>query len=163
MSLLPTPTVVDMGKDKTPEEYAEWVRDLAARHGNNGHGRSLSVEVRLLPTPTANRGRNATAGRSPGAVYKPGVTLLDVAYADRWDEYGPAIQRWAEVVGRPPPEPVDDEGRLAAPFVEWMLGWPDGWTVGSRVQRIRQCGNGVVPQQAVHAYRALLHRADSFT
>jgi site-specific DNA-cytosine methylase len=34
-------------------------------------------------------------------------------------------------------------------FVEWMLGFPDGWTEGvSRTQRLRMLGNSVQVQVA---------------
>lgn len=53
--LLPTPTVTDMGRNKTPEEWDSWTAAMRRRHGNgNGHGASLEIEAqRLLPTPTA--------------------------------------------------------------------------------------------------------------
>ncbi len=35
------------------------------------------------------------------------------------------------------------------PFVEWMLGFPEGWTEGEkRPQRLRLLGNSVQPQVA---------------
>ena len=37
-------------------------------------------------------------------------------------------------------------------FVEWMMGFPAGWTDGiSRTQRLKMLGNAVVPQQAALA------------
>ena len=49
---LPTPVVNDMGAGKTVEEWDTWTDEMKAKHGNsNGHGPSLSIEVkRLLPT-----------------------------------------------------------------------------------------------------------------
>jgi len=45
-SLLPTPTVVDMGANKTPDEWADWTGSMRERHGNgNGHGASLTQEA----------------------------------------------------------------------------------------------------------------------
>lgn len=45
-------------------------------------------------------------------------------------------------------------------LVEWMMGLPDGWITGvpglTRTQQIKLGGNGVVPRQAVAAYRYLL-------
>ena len=79
---------------------------------------------------------------------------------DTFHRYAPAIARWQHVTGRPAPEPTDDDGQLAAPFVEWMMGWPADWTHGTRAQRLAQCGNGVVPQQAAHAYRQLIDRLE---
>lgn len=43
---LPTPTVVDMGNNKTIEEWEDWTRRMKQRHGNgNGHGPSLNIEA----------------------------------------------------------------------------------------------------------------------
>jgi DNA (cytosine-5)-methyltransferase 1 len=42
-----------------------------------------------------------------------------------------------------------------------MMGWPAGWTAGRGLDnnaRLKLCGNGVVPQQAIVAYRLLLPR-----
>lgn len=58
--LLPTPTVVDMGANKTPQEWDEWTGAMRDRHGNgNGHGASLTQEaLALLPTPKATNNEN---------------------------------------------------------------------------------------------------------
>lgn len=60
ISLLPTPTVNDMGASYTPDEWDAWTAKMKAAHGNgNGHGKSLSIEAqRLLPTPTASLSGN---------------------------------------------------------------------------------------------------------
>lgn len=72
-----------------------------------------------------------------------------------WGKYESAIDRWATVVG-PPPEPTDDRGRLAVPFVEWMMGYPAGWVDGiSRTQQLKCLGNAVVPLQAKRAFEIL--------
>lgn len=71
--------------------------------------------------------------------------------------YGPAVARWADVIGRPAPEPLNS-GRLSPAFVEWMMGLPAGWVTGlghSRTQQLKMLGNGVVPQQAAHAITTL--------
>lgn len=51
--LLPTPTVVDLGNNKTVDEWDAWTDEQRTKHGNgNGHGASLSIEAqKLLPTP----------------------------------------------------------------------------------------------------------------
>lgn len=57
---------------------------------------------------------------------------------------------------RPAPHPVDDKGRLAPSFVEWMQGFPIGWTEGmTRTQALKALGNAVVPQQAALALSML--------
>jgi hypothetical protein len=52
-ALLPTPTVMDMGANYTPEQWAAWKAEQKAAHRNgNGHGASLTQEaISLLPTP----------------------------------------------------------------------------------------------------------------
>ena len=79
--------------------------------------------------------------------------------ATDWGDKTPAIRRWESILGRPAPPPLDDRGRLNAPFVEWMMGWPEGHTNAlSRNKALKVLGNGVVPQQAVAAYTQLLAR-----
>ena len=76
-----------------------------------------------------------------------------------WGDYGPAIERHAIVVGRWPPSPVDDGGRLSPAFVEWMMMLPEGWVTGvveRRSSALRILGNGVVPPQASYAIGELL-------
>lgn len=157
VALLPTPRATDGSKG-----------------GPNQRGSSgdlmLPSAVTLLPTPTVadSRGsRNATAGRRDDASenWSPGWSLSDVAYADRWGEYAPAIARWEHVLGRPAPDPTEPgskgQPRLAARFAEWFMGWPDGWVTAvpglTRNDQLRIIGNGVVPQQAAHALRLLLN------
>ena len=69
MHLLPTPTVVDMGNNKTPEEWDAWTARMKTEHGNgNGHGPSLNVAVqRLLPTPTT-ADSTGSGGSTPADV-----------------------------------------------------------------------------------------------
>jgi DNA (cytosine-5)-methyltransferase 1 len=77
----------------------------------------------------------------------------------RWGDYSAAVARWERLLGRGAPDPTDARGRLSPPFVEWLMGWPQGHVDGlSRSQALKVLGNGVVPQQAVHAYRQLLAR-----
>jgi len=53
-ALLPTPTVMDMGSNYTPEEWEAWkLKQKEAHRNGNGHGASLTQEaISLLPTPT---------------------------------------------------------------------------------------------------------------
>ena len=56
----------------------------------------------------------------------------------------------------PAPHPVDIDGKLDPPFVEWMMGLPPGWTEGmNRTQALKALGNAVVPQQALLALEVL--------
>jgi DNA (cytosine-5)-methyltransferase 1 len=106
---------------------------------------------------------NATANRShvAASTNHSGWTLHDVAYADRWAQYTPAVARWETVTGRLAPEPtvVGKRGgrRLSGRFVEWLMGWPDGWVTDlvDNTAALRLCGNGVVRQQGAAALQML--------
>lgn len=155
LTLLPTPADNDMGGNKTLEWWDEWTSELADRLGNgNGHGKSLSIEARrLFPTPRASDGKGDSAPHGTG-----GPDLRTAV--QQWGEYGPAIERWADVLGRPAPLPVTDAGNLSPYFVEWLMGLPLGWVTDpaiglTRRQQLKALGNGVVPQQAAYALRYL--------
>ena len=137
-----------------------------ARDGGTGpayRGGAADGGVKLLPTPTVNDsrgGRNITANRSAKKdTTSLGWTLTDVAFADRWGDYAPAIARWEHVLGRPAPAQADDKGRLAPRFVEWMMGLRLGHVTAidlARSQQLKILGNGVVWQQAALALTHLL-------
>lgn len=115
----------------------------------------------LLPTPTAtdSRGsRNATSGRKPGSQHHGGTTITDVIFSETWDKYAKAVERWANVIGAPPPEP-SIEGRLNPELPEWMLGYPKGYVTDldiSRTQMLKMLGNAVQPQVATAAVSSML-------
>ncbi|MFJ2828580.1 DNA cytosine methyltransferase [Streptomyces sp. NPDC087263] len=158
VTLLPTPAARD------------WKSGASNLLGTNS--RPLNeVVVNLLPTPTARRyGRNRSA--SPGASSRPSIEYLarDLADDRQWvatngTDYGPAIHRWEQVLGRPAPEPTEPgtkgNRRLSPAFVEWMMGADPGWVTGtdlglSRSDQLKILGNGVVIHQAALAYRTLL-------
>jgi len=133
-SLLPTPTVLDMGSGKTIEQWESWTAAQKAKHKNgNGHGASLSIES------------------------------LKIVETFSWGKYSEVIKRWETILGRPAPAPTRPDGkdgnhRLSPEFTEWMMGLEAGWIteVGiNRTEQIKSCGNGVVPQQAMHALELL--------
>lgn len=75
-----------------------------------------------------------------------------------WGDFRPAIDRWERLTGRTAPEPLD-YSRLSADFVEWMMGFPEGWTAGvGKGARLKALGNAVVPRQGELALRSLLGR-----
>ncbi|HEX3778601.1 MAG TPA: hypothetical protein VHX38_02960 [Pseudonocardiaceae bacterium] len=49
---------------------------------------------------------------------------------------------------------------MSPQFVEWLMGLPAGWVTDvpglARTDQIHLLGNGVVPAQALLAYRAML-------
>lgn len=180
MSLLPTPSA---GNFNDGEELESWLarreRNKAKRINGNGQGMPLAIAVALLPTVTAGdaRGsRNSTATRrAPKATTNTmSNTLSDLAWRGdlndpRWiatdgTDYGPAIRRWEAITGHPAPESTEPgtrgNRRLSPAFAEWMMGLPAGHVTAvpgiPRSAQLHAIGNGVVPQQAVAAYTALL-------
>jgi DNA (cytosine-5)-methyltransferase 1 len=92
------------------------------------------------PDHTGLEGRDPLRGGGERAARSSG--LVD------WGEFAPAIRRWEHVLGRPAPAPTVD-GRLSADFVEWHMGFPEGWTdILTRTERLKALGNAVVPQCA---------------
>lgn len=72
-ALLPTPTVMDMGSNYTPEEWEAWkLKQKEAHRNGNGHGASLTQEALSLLTLEGfserwdNRGDGNNAGASLG-------------------------------------------------------------------------------------------------
>jgi DNA (cytosine-5)-methyltransferase 1 len=152
VALLPTPTARDA---------------IRGRGRQHPEGRPLSEVIALLPTPLAgdSKGtRNATTDRrSPKAsTYTDGWTLGDVAHADRWGEYGPAVRRHEFVTGMPAPEPTEPgtklQPRLAPAFVEWMQGLPAGWVTDhiGRNPALARLGNGIAIPAGAYALPLLL-------
>jgi DNA (cytosine-5)-methyltransferase 1 len=143
--------------------------DLALENG-------LPVPPRLLPTPSVGHIRNNDEpiedylgrrqdyldGKTKGM---PGASL-GVAVRMNWGKYEPAIRRWESVLGRSAPAPTNPDGkegahRLAAEFVEWMMGLPEGWVTDPEIglkrnDQLKALGNGVVPQQAELALQLLI-------
>jgi DNA (cytosine-5)-methyltransferase 1 len=124
-------------------------------------------DVVLLPTPAVNdMGGNKTVewwdawtdeldarlGNSNGHGKSLGIEARRI---EGWEQYQPALERWAAVLGRPaPPHAIPDPKlghRLSPRFAEWMMGLPDGWVSAVPSHQLTMLGNGVVPQQVAAA------------
>ena len=138
----------------------------AAKHGStrdvgsNAHGHNLWDVPHMLPTPRAmTGGGDNTAGQDRPSGHK-GTTNLHGLLQDPktdWGKYAFAIERWEAVLNRPAPDPTDGQGRLNPALVEWMMGYPEGWTEGvSRTGQLKALGNAIVPHQAAAAWGNLL-------
>jgi DNA (cytosine-5)-methyltransferase 1 len=164
------------GTDASGALQRERPREIVGDRGNEdaSHGHSQGREG---PEPTGRCDLSAGCGgatadtRGPGrerSTFLHGGTLggrfaeretwadVDGLGADiEWGEYGPAVERW-EARTRPAPAPVDDKGRLSPRFVEWMMGFPEGWVDGiPRTAQLKALGNAVVPVQAMYALSVL--------
>ncbi|WP_329240298.1 hypothetical protein OG417_39995 [Actinoallomurus sp. NBC_01490] len=91
-----------------------------------------------------------------------GTPIPEPAAEVDWGTYEPAIREWETILGRTAPQPTErgtrGQPRLSARFVEWMMGLPAGWVTDlplTRTAQMRLLGNGVVPQQAIAAFRKL--------
>jgi DNA (cytosine-5)-methyltransferase 1 len=165
VTLLPTPIRTDGqgGVRAVPERRT---------HGGNDHGPRLrDVAVTLIPTP-----READAGGDRGWLTGEGlrdwsreIAVAAAPPAD-WGVYAEAVARWGCMFDREAPAPTQLGPRggfqLAPPFVEWMMGLPQGWVCdvpdlaaranGHRNAALSLLGDGVVPQQGAAAFRYLL-------
>ena len=75
-------------------------------------------------------------------------------------ELGRRFTSRCEMHMQEPPNALDQEVKLNAYFVEYMMGLPKGWVTEtglSRAQQLKMLGNGVVPQQAELALELLLN------
>lgn len=159
-TLLPTPNTGDM-KSAQPAAVRQ-----AKRH-------QVRLGDVLVTTPPEGRGCVQAAADAAGTGLVgstadakrdgPGAQRLgDTPCAFQWGPYEPAVRRWEGITGRSAPAPVElgtrGQRRLAAPFVEWLMGLPAGYIAGLGLPRsgeLRALGNGVVPQQAEEALRWL--------
>jgi hypothetical protein len=156
--LIPTPTTRDY-KDGTAEHERDGVvqTDTVARAIFN------SGEV-LLPTTRTSMANGPTQKEIKAGNPKTRIETEVMLGGTSWGKFEPAIRRWEQILGRPAPLPTKPDGkdgghRLSSAFTEWMIRLPEGWVTGvglTRNEELKACGNGVVPQQAELALRALL-------
>jgi hypothetical protein len=181
MEMLPTPNTMEHREIKTPEQIAE----MKAKSPGGYRNLRESVINELLPTPIVRDYKDGSAAQERDgkvstdtvarAIFNSGEVVQDqVKSADEdyisWGKFEPAIRRWEHVLGRPAPAPTKPDGkdgnhRLAAEFTEWMMGLPIGHVTDpalglTRVEMLKLCGNGVVPQQAKLALEILLDGVD---
>ena len=70
-SLLPTPTVMDMGSSYTPEEWEDWKDEQREKHQNgNGHEASLTQELIGVNTSMPSEGGRLSRGKPPAQQSK---------------------------------------------------------------------------------------------
>lgn len=109
--------------------HMDAVRQTAPRH--------------TVPTPTAS------SSTGPGRSGRAGGTNLQTWAHEGGTPEASAATLWSHLTARPEPPIVDDEDRLNAAYVEWLMGLPTDNAAGlSRCARIRLAGNAVVALQA---------------
>lgn len=151
--LLPTPRASDPANESS--------------HSSAGFRPQLGETARLLPTPVGTDSEASGRVTTTTGVMHSGTSLTDatVRQPSAWGEYGPAIDRWAEVIGRPAPPPTapgpKGNPRLSPLFVEWLMGLPEGHVTDPEIgigrnAQLKALGNGVVPLQGATALANLL-------
>jgi len=139
---LPTPTVSDT--------FTANLKSSQQKPGSM-HSVTLPQAAKMLPTPLAADAENPLTLRNQINVTK--------AIRTNWAQFEPAIRQWEAVLNREAPAPLIEDKKLNPAFTEWMMGLPKGWITEvdiSWTQKIKACGNGVVPQQAKLALTRLI-------
>jgi len=136
-SVLPTPTKSD---------------GMGGPGSQRGGGDNLRTAVTLLPTPT-KRDYKGPESEERHNLSPWGASSAPASHVAQFGRYWRAVDRWERITGRRSPDPLLN-GQLNAHFVEWMMGYDEGWvtSVGRRRPQIRALGNAVVPQQAAAAW-----------
>jgi hypothetical protein len=122
--LLPTPTVIDMGSNYTPDEWEAWKAKQKVNHGNgNGHGASLTQEaISLLPTPATVNGKSTRAmtastdnGRRSGGGQSspPGLEEVTSIISGHWPDHMPPPESLPPATVALLPTPTVQQGRNA--------------------------------------------------
>ncbi len=105
-----------------------WPTPQAADHKNmdTAGQKMLSSEVKLWPTPHANCHTGAgSQGRAGGDNRQTAVKMWPTATARDWRS-GKASEATMQRNSRPLSETVG--GSLNPAWVEWLMGYPEGWT-----------------------------------
>jgi DNA (cytosine-5)-methyltransferase 1 len=162
------PSAAERGRETAanPDSGKSQRRGESGELGSAAPAEPSEGDQRQRPGDAA-RHSGATTANADGLGLQGVRRQQDIGYdADRrggadtaWGDYEPAIRRWEQILGRAAPSPTEPnrngKPRLSPRFEEWMMGLPDGWVTGvpglNREQQMRALGNGVVPQQALHA------------
>ena len=170
VSLFPTPTATN----------TKAVHMRGADKGKARESRSY------LPTPTCQDANQAGSARAKHLTLHRYVTKLYPTPAAR-DYRSPNAKPYAERGGGKKGEQLQNfvGGQLNPDWVEWLMGWPVGWSslapmlavdwptwerepadvprvatgIAARVDRLKCIGNGQVPQCAAEAWLRLFSRA----
>ena len=159
-SMWPTPTCQEV--EHPDAELTETGR-RKSKDGNSSHSLNLADSVKQWPTPTTRDYK----GVPPEGYFRDGELQTDT------------VDRAVHAVSD-----GNTQGQLSPDWVEWLMGWPIGWTrlepieldergwetdpadnpgdiprvatgIKARADRLKAIGNGQVPQAAELAWRIL--------
>ena len=121
--LLPTPLTIAVSTEKAEQTY---FRDLE-RVGSPTWQSVLAVAARKWPTPIASDSRGSSGKPTPGKQVQlvDAVRRVATPTARDWKS-GKASDATMERNSRPLSEQIG--GSLNPTWVEWLMGWPLGWT-----------------------------------
>jgi hypothetical protein len=126
VAMWPTPDAQAMNLNADPVKHMERLARLKEKHNNgNGAGLTLGVAVKMWPTPTAQDCKGANSREH----CETNGTLIPIQFAtpQSRDFRTGQQSRWEN------PERtrnLNDQigGSLNPTWVEWLMGWPLGWT-----------------------------------
>ena len=116
----PTPTALDPAKERMK---------TTQQAGNSRHSLDLPRAVRLWPTPRANEGKGVLQSVPPSRQKEPGKRNLTQAVAMRLLTTPCAADATGTTGGANHRSlRTDVNGQLNPTWVEWLMGFPIGWT-----------------------------------
>lgn len=143
------------GPSIAPRLAGQGAEPNSALAGCEGADATQGAERQSLQ-PTADGHQD---GRKRVAKGGPRPRLASGHNADGCEPGARKVPRGNRAVGEGHRPPGATHSRLNPDFVEWMMGFPPGWTAGvSRRARLRLLGNAVQPQVAEAAFVGLLGR-----
>jgi hypothetical protein len=139
--LLPTPAlnICENASGLWQTPVADDAVERAAGKWNSRGEPKLSAEVKLWPTPTASLGTKG--GRVTPRKSREGGTLIDALSARTWPTPCASASKGSSPAALTRKDGKDrsndridhavmasDGGQLNPEWVEWLMGWPIGWT-----------------------------------
>lgn len=134
--LWPTPTANNYEQNDMNALLERRERIKATKKNGNGFGLTLGNAVKLWPTPTASLGTNG--GRVTPRKSREGGTLIEAVSARAFStptrrdyksgSFSPEAKAKRDEHSRGKPLNEQIGGKLSPIWVEWLMGWPLGWT-----------------------------------
>lgn len=125
----PTPTLhhAKMGNhDEDPQDFLKRAEEYRLKTGGS-IGMSLGVAARLYPTPTATANQTAPTMLAKGGSFRNLWPTPD-ASPDKYRLQGDSQQSHSLPALAGTGKLDQSPGRLNPKWVEWLMGWPIGWT-----------------------------------
>jgi hypothetical protein len=120
--LWPTP---DAGVSQDGETVATWERRRAAMrekgYNGNGCGTPLAMAAQMWPSPNTRDGNSSARQTTTASAMHDGDTLTDAIRAF-------PLSRQPETTSMDGEPSLPSIRKLNPLFVEWLMGWPRGWT-----------------------------------